>query len=81
MWRSIPDGLSRWGVIPRGSDYQWVSRLFLRLLAIVLYLFLFDDRAVRWVTWFVPVRYHFTTPKARAESGNWWKREYLGPFL
>lgn len=25
-------------------------------------------------------RYHFTTPKERAESGNWWKAEYLGEF-
>jgi hypothetical protein len=25
-------------------------------------------------------RYRFTTPKERAESGNWWKAEYLGEF-
>jgi hypothetical protein len=25
-------------------------------------------------------RYHFTTPQERAESGNWWRREYLGIF-
>jgi hypothetical protein len=25
-------------------------------------------------------RYHFTTPLERAESGNWWRREYLGVF-
>lgn len=25
--------------------------------------------------------YQFTTPKQRAQSGNWWKRTDLGPFL
>jgi len=25
-------------------------------------------------------RYHFTTPQERAQSGNWWKSEYLGEF-
>jgi len=25
-------------------------------------------------------RYHFTTPKERLQTGNWWKREYLGQF-
>ena len=25
-------------------------------------------------------RYRFTTPKERAESGNWWQAEYLGEF-
>ena len=25
-------------------------------------------------------RYHFTSKEERAESGNWWKREYLGQF-
>jgi len=25
-------------------------------------------------------RYRFTTPQERAQSGNWWKREYLGIF-
>ena len=25
-------------------------------------------------------QYHFTNPKERAETGNWWKREYLGVF-
>jgi hypothetical protein len=25
-------------------------------------------------------RYHFTTPEQRAETGNWWQREYLGIF-
>jgi hypothetical protein len=25
-------------------------------------------------------RYRFTTPQERAQTGNWWKRAYLGPF-
>lgn len=25
-------------------------------------------------------RYHFTTPEERRQSGNWWRREYLGIF-
>jgi hypothetical protein len=25
-------------------------------------------------------RYHFTAPAERAETGNWWRREDLGPF-
>ena len=25
-------------------------------------------------------RYHFTTPAERAQSGNWWKAEYIGEF-
>ncbi len=25
-------------------------------------------------------RYHFTTPEERRQSGNWWKREFLGYF-
>ncbi len=25
-------------------------------------------------------RYYFTNPQERAESGNWWRREYLGMF-
>jgi hypothetical protein len=25
-------------------------------------------------------QYHFTTPEQRAETGNWWRREYLGTF-
>ncbi len=26
-------------------------------------------------------RYHFTTPEERAQTGHWWKREYVGPYL
>jgi hypothetical protein len=26
-------------------------------------------------------RYTFTTPDQRQQSGNWWQREALGPFL
>lgn len=26
-------------------------------------------------------RYHFTTPEERKGNGNWWRREYVGPFL
>jgi hypothetical protein len=25
-------------------------------------------------------RYHFTTMQERKKSGNWWKREYIGPY-
>jgi len=25
-------------------------------------------------------RYHFTNREERTQSGNWWKREYIGQF-
>jgi hypothetical protein len=25
-------------------------------------------------------RYHFASPELRRETGQWWEREYLGPF-
>jgi hypothetical protein len=39
----------------------------------------FDDNAPRLLRVEV-YRYQFTTPEELARTGNWWKREYLGPF-
>jgi hypothetical protein len=39
----------------------------------------FPDEAPRYLrvtAW----RYQFTTPEERAATGNWWRREYMGPF-
>jgi len=33
-------------------------------------------RFIRVIAW----RYHFTSAQERAATGNWWRREYLGPF-
>jgi hypothetical protein len=34
-------------------------------------------REIRVVAW----RYRFTSPEERARTGDWWSREWLGPFL
>lgn len=39
----------------------------------------FVDAAPRYIR-VEAYRYHFTTPRERAASGAWWRREALGPF-
>ena len=40
----------------------------------------FADQPPRYIS-VDAYRYHFTTPEERQQTGNWWKREALGPFL
>jgi hypothetical protein len=39
----------------------------------------FPDEAPRYIR-VLAWDYHFTTAAERAATGNWWRREYLGPF-
>lgn len=40
----------------------------------------FQDVAPRYIR-VLAYRYSFTDPEQRAQSGNWWQREALGPFM
>ena len=40
----------------------------------------FPDTAPRYIR-VLAYRYTFTDPEQRAQSGNWWQREALGPFM
>jgi hypothetical protein len=39
----------------------------------------FPDEAPRYIR-VLAWDYHFTNAAERAATGNWWRREYLGPF-
>jgi hypothetical protein len=39
----------------------------------------FPDRPPQYIR-VLAFKYHFTTPEQRAQTGNWWTREYLGVF-
>jgi hypothetical protein len=40
----------------------------------------FPDEPPRYLR-FSQYRYHFTSPETRRATGQWWEREYLGPFF
>ncbi len=75
-----------WFVPPQsGIMRDWFERLLYRLWQnepVVTALFEhnpFGDERPTYLRVSV-YRYHFTTPQERQQTGNWWRREYLGIF-
>jgi len=75
-----------WFLPPQArSDDFWLHRLLIRLQEgspQVLQLLEhnpFQERPPDYLR-VVAYEYRFTTPEERAETGNWWKRRYLGVF-
>ncbi|MEA1889496.1 MAG: lipase maturation factor family protein [Pseudomonadota bacterium] len=75
-----------WFIPPRTSmDDYWFRQLLRRLhegSPQVLALLAdnpFPDKPPPFIR-VLAYQYHFTTPEQRAQTGNWWRREYLGVF-